>query len=112
MNGVNMNVNNPEICDTYYANATEDERKIFREWLGDVLRNHDVTLHFRKKDGSVRIMECTLQEGKVKEYTKKTERVKAVSEDTCPVFDTEKNEWRSFRYDSVTQINFDIGGNK
>lgn len=103
-----MIVNKPEFSETYYTNATEDERKIFREWLGGVLRNHNVTIHFRKKDGSIRIMECTLQEGKTLGYEKKTDRVKAVSEDTCPVFDIEKNEWRSFRYDSVTQINFDM----
>ena len=107
-----MNTITPEFSETYYTNATEDERKIFREWLSGVLHNHDVTIHFRKKDGSTRIMECTLQEGKVKEYTKKTERVKVVSEDTCPVFDIEKNEWRSFRYDSVTQINFGMGVTK
>lgn len=107
-----MNEITPEFSETYYANATEDERKIFREWLGGVLRNHNVNIHFRKKDGSIRIMECTLQEGKTLDYEKKTDRVKAVSEDTCPVFDTEKKEWRSFRYDSVTQINFDIGTSK
>jgi hypothetical protein len=54
-------------------------------------------------------MNCTLQEGKTLDYEKKTDRVKTVSEETCPVFDIDKKEWRSFRYDSVTEIRFNIG---
>ena len=53
---------------TYYSNANEKERKVFREWLGGVLRMHYVNIHFRKKDGSIRIMNCTLQEGKTLYY--------------------------------------------
>ena len=49
---------------TYYSKANEEERKVFREWVGGVLRMHYVNIHFRKKDGSIRIMNCTLQEGK------------------------------------------------
>ena len=94
---------------TYYTNACEDERKVFREWLGGVLRTNYVNIHFRKKDGSIRIMNCTLQEGKTLDYEKKTDRVKTVNEETCPVFDIDKKEWRSFRYDSVTEIRFNIG---
>ena len=97
------------VTSTYYSSATEDDRKNFRDWLINVLRTEDVTIHFLKKDGTNRVMNCTLQESKIQEYTKKTDRVKTVSTETCSVFDTDKNEWRSFRYDSVTQINFDIG---
>jgi hypothetical protein len=94
---------------TYYTNASEDEQKEFREWLGGVLRTHYVNVHFRKKDGSIRIMNCTLQEGKTLDYEKKTDRVKTVSEDTCPVYDIDKKEWRSFRYDSITEVRFNLG---
>ena len=94
---------------TYYATASEKQRKIFREWLGGVLRTNYVNIHFRKKDGSIRIMNCTLQEGKTLDYEKKTDRVKAVNEETCPVYDIDVKEWRSFRYDSVTEIRFNMG---
>ena len=94
---------------TYYSKANEEERKVFREWVGGVLRMHYVNIHFRKKDGSIRIMNCTLQEGKTLDYEKKTDRVKTVSEDTCPVYDIDKKEWRSFRYDAVTEIRFNLG---
>lgn len=93
---------------TWYETADETERQEFRDWLRGVLRMHDTTIHFKKKDGTIREMKCTLQESKTILYEKKTDRVKAVSEDTCPVFDIEKQEWRSFRFDSVTQINFDL----
>ena len=94
---------------TYYGRASEDEQKIFREWLGGVLRTNYVNIHFRKKDGTIRIMNCTLQEGKTLDYEKKTDRVKTVSEDTCPVYDIDKEEWRSFRYDAITEIRFNLG---
>jgi hypothetical protein len=94
---------------TYYANACEDERNIFREWLGGVLRTNYVNIHFRKKDGSTRIMNCTLQEGKIIAYEKITDSVRIPSKEACPVFDIDKKEWRSFRYDSVTEIRFNIG---
>ena len=94
---------------TYYTNASEEERKVFREWLGGVLRNHYVNVHFRKKDGTIRVMNCTLKEGYTLEYEKKTDRVKTVSEDTCPVYDIDVKEWRSFRYDSITEVRFNLG---
>ena len=94
--------------DTYYSKASEEERKVFREWLGGVLRMYETKIHFKKKDGTIRVMVCTLQEGKTLDYEKKTDRTKIVSIETCPVFDIEKQEWRSFRYDSITQINFTL----
>lgn len=93
---------------TWYETADETERREFRDWLRGVLRMHDCDIHFKKKDGTIREMKCTLQEGMTVPYVKKTDRVKTVSEETCSVFDTEKQEWRSFRFDSVTQINFDL----
>jgi len=94
---------------TFYSNANEDERKIFREWIGGVLRMHYVNIHFRKKDGSNRIMNCTLQESKIVPYEKITDSVKTRSDEACSVYDIDKNEWRSFRYDSVTEIRFNTG---
>jgi hypothetical protein len=49
-------------------------------------------------------MKCTLLEGWVKEYEKKSEKTRPVSEDTLSVWDVEKNGWRSFRYDSIIEI--------
>lgn len=79
-----------------------------REWLQSHLKFGPVTVTFRKKDGSERTMKCTLNEDMVGVYEKKTDRVKQQSDETCPVFDLDKNEWRSFRYDSVLVVTFDL----
>lgn len=92
-----------------YSQWDESDRKIFRDWLGSHLKYGPVTVTFQKKDGTLREMNCTLKPELVQSYEKKTGRVKTVSEETCPVFDLEKNEWRSFRYDAITEVRIDLG---
>jgi hypothetical protein len=87
---------------------TEDDRSEFKKWLNDHLRYGEVTVVFNKKDGEKRTMKCTLNPDMVPQLEKKTERVKEVNEDVCPVYDLDKQGWRSFRYDSVTEVNFEI----
>lgn len=88
-----------------------EEKNIFREWLVDHLHHGIVNVTFTKKDGTERTMRCTLKADSVQMYEKKTERVKTINEDTCPVFDLDKQEWRSFRYDSITRVEFSIEPN-
>jgi hypothetical protein len=92
----------------YKDSWSEDEKKVFRKWLVGHLKYGPVTVYFTKKDGTERKMECTLKEESIVQYEKKTERVKTLNEETCPVFDLEKNEWRSFRYDAITKVEFTI----
>jgi hypothetical protein len=40
---------------------------------------------------------------------KKTDRVRKENDDVLSVFDLEKNEWRSCRYDSIREIKFTLG---
>jgi len=70
----------------------------------NMLTTDIVNVKFKKADGSERLMKCTLLEGWVKEYEKKTEKTRPVSEDTLSVWDVEKDGWRSFRYDSIIEI--------
>lgn len=90
-----------------YTEWDESERKLFKDWLLGHLSYGEVTVNFTKKDGEVREMRCTLNEGMVPPYEKKTER--KVNEEICFVFDLDKNAWRSFRFDTVTQVRFDLG---
>lgn len=92
----------------YYVNASEDEKLEFRNWLNDHLHYGPLTVTFKKKDGTERKMNCTLNESSLVAYEKKTDRVKEQNVEVCPVFDLDKKEWRSFRYDSITQIEFTI----
>ncbi len=93
-----------------YSTTTPKEQKVFRDWLTSHLKYGPVTVDFLKKDGTMRTMKCTLLESAVPTYEKKTERVRTTSTDEAiSVVDLEKNEWRSFRYDSVKSVSFTLG---
>lgn len=92
----------------YYATASDEERTKFRDWLKGMLRVGPMRVTFKKKDGSLREMNCTLEENVVVPHEKTTDRVKEVNDDVCPVWDIDKAAWRSFRYDAVTLIKIEI----
>lgn len=97
------------LADSWYNQASEEDKKLFREWVTGALRTTaSVKIHFRKKDDSIRIMECTLMPELLPVYEKKTERTKAINEEVCSTYDLEKAEWRSFRFDTVTMVEFDL----
>ena len=75
-----------------------------RDWLKGLLHNSVATITFTKSDGTERIMKCTLKKEEIAASEKKTDRVKAVNEEVISVWDLEKAAWRSFRLDSVKQI--------
>ena len=93
---------------TWYKTAEAKEQKKFRDWLKSHLKAGPVELTFQKKDGTMRVMNATLEEGKLPAYEKKTDRTKAVNEEVLSVLDLDKNEWRSFRFDSITNIAFKL----
>lgn len=72
-----------------------------KEWLKNILREREVTVIFTKKDGTERKMLCTLSENKIPEEKVPTGSGKTKNSDALAVFDLEKEEWRSFRYDSL-----------
>lgn len=71
----------------------------------DVLKENVAVVVFTKKDGTERVMKCTLMpdllpnteivEGAVK---------KAENPDVVAVFDLEAEGWRSFRIDSIKSV--------
>jgi len=76
-----------------------------RAWLIDLLHNYSVSIKFTKTDGTERTMRCTLREGVIVPHEKKTEREKAANDNVLAVWDLDKNAWRSFRLDSITDVN-------
>jgi len=71
------------------------------------LHTNVVTVTFTKKDGSERVMRCTLQEEflpaqDVKDI--KEGKVRNKTEEVVSVWDLEKEAWRSFRLDSITAV--------
>jgi hypothetical protein len=78
--------------------------EIEKNELKNELQSNSVYVSFVKKDGTIRKMLCTLSESKIpSEHTPKGTG-KAKSADVLSVFDLEKSAWRSFRYDSITEI--------
>lgn len=63
---------------------------------------------FTKSDGTERQMKCTLKEEFIQQYEKKTDRVRKENEDVLSVWDLDNNGWRSFRVDSIKNIDFDL----
>ena len=69
----------------------------------------DLRIVFTKKDGTDREMFCTLNESKIpsdkqpKSEASNSTAVGSGNESAVRVFDTIKQEWRSFRWDSVKQ---------
>ena len=72
-----------------------------RDILIKNLQKKTMRITFTKVNGEERIMDCTLQENIVPP-TKYTDRKQ--NEEVLPVFDINKGEWRSFRLDSITNI--------
>ena len=88
-----------------------------QQWLKGLLRDDitkDLCVTFTKKDGTTREMYCTLCESRIPaEKQPKSGMEEATNSTTngsaLRVFDTVANEWRSFRWDSITNVTFSIG---
>ena len=97
---------------TVFKNDKEFEE--FKTWTLGVLHDgniKDLCVTFTKQDGTERAMQCTLNESRIpSDKTPKTPSTTSTSSGSAVrVFDTEKQEWRSFRWDSVTKVSFNLG---
>lgn len=91
----------------------EQEIEAFKSWTLGVLHDENITdlcVTFTKKDGTERAMYCTLVEGRIPaEQTPKNSIATApTSGSAVRVFDTEKSEWRSFRWESLIKVEFSL----
>ena len=67
------------------------------------------TVTFTKKDGSTRILKCTLNPTVLPVVeSADSAKPRKQSEDALSVYDIENSSWRSFRWDSVTDVDFSI----
>lgn len=74
-----------------------------RAMLENLFKNNSlVEVTFKKVDGSIRVMPCTLDPALLpKVEVTEGKRTKAPNPNTMSVFCTDKAEWRSFRIDNV-----------
>jgi len=91
-----------------FNNKSEIDTKEGRDRMQALLKTQEVTISFTKKDGTERKMLCTLAENKIPSEKMPKNSGKSKSDDALAVFDLEKNDWRSFRWDSVTKIDYKI----
>lgn len=74
------------------------------KFLKKCLSKGIVQVVFIKKDGSERIMNCTLLEQQISKDQLPKNTGKKQNDDVIAVFDIDNNGWRSFRFDSVKSI--------
>jgi hypothetical protein len=72
-----------------------------RDEIREILANHLAKVTFTKKDGSRREMICTLIAEALPELVGSKAKK---SMEVLPVWDMEKEAWRSFRIDSVEKV--------
>ena len=91
---------------------SEKDVKIFKRWLKSHLAYGPTTVVFTKKDGTERVMNCTTNPELVPavELVENAEpkKEKKVNEEVMPVYDLEAKAWKSFRWDSIKQVRFEL----
>ena len=77
-----------------------------KEQIVEALKNNVCEITFTKVNGEVRVMPCTLREDLVPKYERKTPAKESTAKETATlsVWCTDKAAWRSFRVDSVTNL--------
>ena len=110
---------------TQYQEADDSGKLLMRNWVKGLLTNSEVTVQFVKADGTVREMLCTLDSSRIPVkpapaavVRTSTANVDGLAESRKPrkepdphsirVYDLEKAEWRSFRFDRLQKITAEI----
>lgn len=100
---------------TQYQEADDANKHIMRDWVRSLLQKGPVTVVFVKADGTEREMKCTLSHDLLPAVPLVTPAIvteskprKAPDEHSLRVFDLDKNEWRSFRFERLRKISAEI----
>ena len=101
---------------TQYQEADDQVKEQIREWVRGLLQNSEVTVTFTKADGTDRDMLCTLDHSRIPvSVVKPVQSVDGIVRESrkprkepdphsIRVFDLEKQEWRSFRFDRLRKV--------
>jgi hypothetical protein len=90
-------------------NLDEEQLTQFRNWLIGILKVGPAVITFNKKDGSERVMTCSLQPellppAPIKEST----TTKKENTSTISVYDLNAQGWRSFIVKNVTNVTLEL----
>jgi hypothetical protein len=112
---------------TQYQEGDDQIKEQIREWVRGLLQNSAINITFTKADGTDRDMLCTLDHSRIPVSVAKPVSTTApvdgiVRESRKPrkepdphsirVFDVEKQEWRSFRFDRLKKVTATLDFNK
>jgi hypothetical protein len=90
------------------SDMTPEEFKTFNLWLRDMLKVGPLTVTFTKRDGTERVMRCTLCPEMLPPVVvtedAEPKKQRTVNEDVMAVYDLEAKGWRSFTLMSVTRV--------
>ena len=100
---------------TQYQEADDQVKEQIREWVRGLLTNSEVTVTFTKADGTDRDMLCTLDHSRIPVSPVKPVSVDGIVRESrkpkkepdphsIRVFDLEKQEWRSFRFERLKKV--------
>lgn len=95
-----------------FTETKERNRMILtRNEIIEALQTNVCEVTFTKVNGEVRTMPCTLREDLMPAYERRTpvKEPSAKESATLSVWCTDKMAWRSFRVDSVTEVNINFG---
>ena len=104
---------------TMYQEADDTEKTVMRDWLRSLLQKQPITVTFVKADGTLRDMLCTLDWDRIPQdkhpgqpsvdgIVKESRQRKEPDPHSLRVFDIEKGEWRSFRFDRLKKITAEL----
>ena len=82
-----------------------------RKWLAGMLEQSIVEVTFTKKDGTERVMNCTLLEDYLPVVQKELNEgsfTTVKTQDALAVFDVDADGWRSFRWDSIKAVKLSV----
>lgn len=87
-------------------NISTTSLNISRAEISNALREQNAEITFTKKDGTERIMKCTLRDGVAIPYEKKTDRTREGIDNILPVWDMEANAWRSVNIETIKEVKY------
>lgn len=102
---------------TQYQEADDANKAIIRDWVRSLLQKGPATVTFTKADGTDREMLCTLSLEQLPpppnmpamvDTVMESQGRKKPDEHSIRVFDLDKQEWRSFRFERLRKISAEI----
>lgn len=91
------------------SNWTNTDWNNLRDWLKSMLVTNIITVTFNKKDGTERVMRCTLKPTIIPAIgINENKKTKKVNQDTLAVFDVDQNGWRSFIIKAIKRIQVNL----